>query len=130
MSHVMTALPAGVLTLRMYPTGDLDQGVGLDADGGWMTVNGEKSKKLALWTSTAPESVEIAVKPLRGRSYLSVRVWNFWKLARWGSTMAWVANAGLLIERRSAVSARLHASAGPGDPSFDDLTIDLDFVPA
>lgn len=75
MSHLMT-LPTGVLKLWMRPTRDLEQGVGISADGGWLIVNGEKSKRFALWTSTAPECVEIAVKPLRGREHLSVRVWK------------------------------------------------------
>ncbi|WP_132187165.1 MULTISPECIES: hypothetical protein [Kribbella] len=35
MSHLMTPLPAGVLKLWMRPTRDLEQGVGISADGGW-----------------------------------------------------------------------------------------------
>jgi hypothetical protein len=129
MSHLMTPLHAGVLKLWMRATRDLEQGVGISADGGWLIVNGEKSKRFALWTSTAPECVEIAVKPLRGREHLSVRVWNIWKHDRRGSTMAWVSNAGLLVEPKGDTAVTLHASAGPGDPTFDDLIIDLVFAP-
>ncbi len=128
-SYLMTPLPAGVLKLRMRPTRDLEQGVGISADGGWLLVNGEKSKRFALWTSTAPECVEIAVKPLRGREHLSVRVWNIWKHYRWGFTMAGISNAGLLVEPKGDTAVTLHASAGPGGPTFDDLIIDLAFEP-
>lgn len=128
-SHLMTPLPAGVLKLWMRPIRDLEQGVGISADGGWLLVNGEKSKRFALWTSTAPGCVEIAVKPLRGREHLSVRVWNIWKHDRWGSTMAGIANAGLLVEPTGDTAVTLHASAGPGGPTFDDLIIDLAFEP-
>ncbi|WP_406051574.1 hypothetical protein [Kribbella sp. NBC_00889] len=130
MSHVMAPLPAGVLKVRMRATGDLQQGVGISADGGCLTVNGEKSKKFALWTATAPDCVEIDVNPLRGREALSVRIWNIWKHERWGSTMAWVSNAGLLVEQRSDTAVTLQASAGPGGPTFDDLTADVTFEQA
>jgi hypothetical protein len=130
MSHVMTPLPAGVLKVRMRATGELEQGVGISADGGWLTVNGEKSKRFALWAATAPECVEIEVKPLRGRETLSVRIWNIWKNERWGSTMAWVSNAGLLVEPKGDLAVTLHTSAGPGTPTFDDLTIDVTFEQA
>jgi hypothetical protein len=130
MSHLMTPLPAGVLKLWMRPARHLEQGVGISAEGGWLIVNGEKSRRFTLWTSTAPEPVEIAIQPLRGREHLSVRVWNIWKDDRWGSTMAWVSNAGLLVESQGDTAVTLHASAGPGDPTFDDLIIDLVFEPA
>jgi hypothetical protein len=130
MSHVMTPLPTGVLKVRMRATGELEQGVGISADGGWLTVNGEKSKRFALWAATAPGCVEIEAQPLRGRETLSVRIWKIWKNERWGSTMAWVSNAGLLVEPRGDLAVTLHASAGPGAPTFDDLTIDVTFEQA
>lgn len=128
MSYVMGPMPAGVLKLRMRAKGDLvEQGVGISADGGWLTINDEKSKQFALWTATAPQPVAIVAKPLRGRDSLTVRIWNIWKDPRWGSTMAWVSNAGLLVESVSAAAVRLHASAGPGGPTFGDLTIEAAF---
>jgi hypothetical protein len=42
--------------------------------------------------------------------------------------MAWVANAGLLVEPRGELVVRLRASADAGNPSFDDLIIDLDLA--
>lgn len=127
MSHVLGPLPAGLLDLQMHVSGDLKQGVGISANGGWLTVNGVKSKQLVLWTSTAPERVEIALKPLRGRASLTVRIWNVWKHERWSSTMAWVGNAGLLVEAADPTAVRLHGSAGPGAPTFNDLVIDAKF---
>jgi hypothetical protein len=106
MSHVFTSLPVGVLKLRMRATGKLEQGVGIKADGGWLTVNGETSKQFAFWTATAPERVEISVKPSRGREVLSVRIWNIWKHERSGSTMAWISNAGLLVARVGRASGQ------------------------
>lgn len=111
----------------MRAKGDLEQGVGISADGGWLTVNGEKSKQGALWTTTAPDEVEIFAKPMRGRPALTVRVWNVWKHPKWGSTMSGIANAGLVVERISDTAARLHASVGPGEPTFDDLLVDVAF---
>lgn len=130
MSHVMGPLPAGALGLRMRPTGDLEQGVGISVDGGWLTINGEKSKQFALWTATAPDEVAIDLKPMRGRESATVRIWNIWRHPKWGSTMAWVSDAGLLIEAETATSAVLRASAGPGGPAFDDLVIEAHFTAA
>lgn len=130
MSYVLGPVPAGVLELRMRAKGDLEQGVGISADGGWLTVNGEKSQQLALWTATVAQPVEIGAKPLRGRESLTVRIWNVWKDPRWGSTMAWVLNAGLLVDSASGTAVRLHASAGPGAPTFDDLIIEAAFEAA
>lgn len=96
----------------MRPAGELEQGVGISADRGWLTVGGERSKQFALWAAIAPACVEIDEKPLRGREAMSVRVWNIWKHERWGSTMAWIANAGLLVERRGDTAVTLHASPG------------------
>lgn len=129
MSYEWRDLTRGQLVLHMTPRGDLAQGVGISADGGWLTINGTKSKQFALWTETAPDPVAIAVVPLRGRSHLSVQVWNIWKHDRWGSTMAWVSNAGLLVESTTQTTVVLHASAGPGGATFDDLTITLEFEP-
>lgn len=130
MSHVVGPLPAGVLTIRMRANGDLEQGVGVSVDGGWLTINGEKAKKFALWTETAPDEVTIDVKPMRGRETVSVRIWNIWRHPGWGSTMAWISSAGILVESATSASATLHASAGPGGPAFDDLIIEARFTPA
>ncbi|WP_210441309.1 hypothetical protein [Nocardioides xinjiangensis] len=129
MSYVFGSLPAGVLELRMTAQGSQEQGVGLSADGGWITVNGEKFKEGVLWTATAPDTVEVKTQPQRGSDSLTVRVWNVWKHPKWGSTMAGVANAGLLVELLSADAVKLHASAGPGGPTFDDLVIEASFRP-
>lgn len=60
---------------------------------------------------------------MRGRPALTVRVWTIWKHPTWGSTMAGTANAGIVVERISETAARLHASAGLGEPAFDDLLV-------
>lgn len=80
------------------------------------------------WRGETAECVQIAVKPLRGREHLSVRVWNIWKHDRWGFTMAEISNAGLLVGPKGDTAVTLHASAGPGGPTFD-LIIDLEFEP-
>lgn len=124
---VLGPVPAGVLTLRMRAKGDVEQGVGISAEGGRLTINGEESEQFALWTTTAPDDVTIIATPMRGRRTLTVRVWNTWKHPTWGSTMSSTANAGLVVERVSNTAARLHASAGPGEPTFDDLVVDVVF---
>jgi hypothetical protein len=130
MSHVMGPFPSGWLTLRMRATSDIEQGVGLSVDGGWLTINGEKSKQFGIWTETAPDEVAIDVKPLRGRDSASVRIWNIWRHSKRGPTMAWVSSAGILIEAADATSAVLRASAGSGGPNFDDLVIEAKFTAA
>ena len=130
MSYVFDSLPAGVMELRMTAKGEQEQGVGLSAEGGWLVVNGEKLKKGVVWMATAPDTVELTTEPQRGRDALALRVWNVWKHPRWGSTMAWVASAGLLVESRGVDAVRLHASAGPGGPTFDDLVIEASFRPS
>ena len=129
MSYVFESLPAGALELRMTARGEQEQGVGVRADGGWLTLNGKKFKEGVLWTATAPETVEITAVPHRGEQFLTVRLWNVWKDPRWGSTMAWVANAGLLVESSEPGAVRLRASTGPGDPTFDDLLVEASFRP-
>lgn len=58
-----------------------------------------------------------------------MRVWNIWKHYRWRFTMAGISNTGLLVEPKGDTAVTLHASAGPGGPTFDDLIIDLEFEP-
>ena len=110
-------------------SGDLEQGMGLSTDDGWFTVAGHKSKMGALWTATAPERVDVLLRPLRARSEMRVRLWNVWKLATWGSTMSGVGNVGMLVESTGPHAATLRCSAGPGPVRFDDLVVELDFVP-
>jgi hypothetical protein len=73
MSYVSGPLPKGVVTIRMTARGELEQGVGVSVDGGWLTANGVKGKRFDLWTETAPVETVIDLKPLRGRASACVR---------------------------------------------------------
>jgi len=113
----------------MRPSGELEQGIGFRTDNGWLLANGEKAKKFSVWADTAPDVVSVELRPLRGREQLAVRIWNIWKSTSWGSTMAWIGNAGMVVETITDGRAVLGASAGPGSPRFDELVIDLEFGP-
>lgn len=114
---------------RMRPSGELEQGIGFRTDNGWLLSNGEKAKKFSVWADTAPDVVSVELRPLRGREQLAVRIWNIWKSTSWGSTMAWIGNAGMVVETIADGRAVLGASVGPGSPRFDELVIDLEFAP-
>lgn len=129
MAFDMGPLPAGTLRIRMDSRRNLRQGMAVKSDGGRMHVAKHTGELFAFWSDTAPDCVEVELTPLRGHKDMGVRVWNIWTSQRWGNTDAWIGNAGLLIETADPYHAVLRASAGPGDPSFDDLVATLDFVP-
>jgi hypothetical protein len=53
-----------------------------------------------------------------------VRAWNVWRDD--SSTIgAWVGNAGMLIEDLGDSRVRLCCSDGFGEPTFDDLVVDM-----
>ena len=77
MSYVLGPVPTGVMTIRMRPSGELEQGVGLSAEDGWLTVAGEKTKTCALWTSrahpTAPSFRRVPVRAVSASTISSSR---------------------------------------------------------
>lgn len=98
------------------------QGLNFKMRGGVMSVNQVETDDLLLWRDTAPDRVEVQVRP-EAEAKTSLKVWNVW---RGGSdvTHAWLGNAAMRVEeKRDRVD--LHCSDGEGPPTFDDLIVRL-----
>ena len=90
---------------------------------GVLEVNGERSKRFALWTVSAPSLFEVAV---RTRSRVDLRLWNAWRI---GSSVehAGTDNSGMLVER-DGDEVILRCSDGYGAIDFTDLVVSIEFT--
>lgn len=115
-------VPAGA-TLRLhrrYASGARPQGLRLRADVD-LLVGATRARDLTLWSSTAPERVEIRVD---AAADTVVQLWNTWWAE--GAAHAWLGNAGFLVETDLTGPhpvVVLWCSDGIGDVSFDDLVV-------
>lgn len=94
----------------------VDQGLILSPHKGFVRGNGFKTRKSALWSSTAPPCVTLIVDMTRDGELL---LWNVWKET--GVTQAWVRDAGLYsVEEGDGFT--LHCSGPSVGVNFSDFT--------
>ena len=78
-----------------------------------------------LWRDTAPESVTVDVRSGDGGASV-LKLWNVWRGGR-DVTQAWLGNAAIQVDGDPASgSFRMRCSDGEGEPSFEDLVVDVD----
>jgi hypothetical protein len=100
------------------------QGVQFRIRGGTLLANGKESADIVLWQDTAPRNISIDVRR-SGRGTASLKVWNVWR-GGLGVTQAWLGNAAIQVEGQpNSGSFRMLCSDGQGEPSFDDLIVDV-----
>jgi hypothetical protein len=98
------------------------QGVQLRIRGGVLVVNGQAAEDVTLWRDSAPDTVEVDVRPnARGRT--SLKLWNVWRGGR-DVTQAWLGNAAIQVDGDPGTgNFVLRCSDGHSEPTFDDLVV-------
>jgi hypothetical protein len=97
--------------------------LGIDIDPGTLIIAGEKASKMILRLDTAPDIVEVVYVPSRKGSMISI--FNEW-INEDGGTDAWLMHAGMLVEETGNKMV-LRCSDGRGEPTFDDLVVEIEF---
>jgi hypothetical protein len=100
------------------------QGIGLEAKGSPIEINGEQRGEFRLWTDSAPERVDVKVVDLARLRQL--RVWNTWKYPN-GATDAWTGNFGMVVEHDEG-GLSFRCSDGLGEAGFTDLVFRVETV--
>jgi hypothetical protein len=108
--------------LRAVP--DPIQALGIDIDAGKLIIEGEESPKMILRLDTAPNVVEVEYRPPRKGT--KVWIYNEW-INEKGGTDAWLMHAGMLVEE-DGNKMILRCSDGRGEPTFDDLVVEIEFL--
>jgi hypothetical protein len=102
----------------------IPQGITIKLDNGTVVVNGQEAKQMVLWRNTAPDVVDVELRP--AKQIAVFKAWNVWR-SKEGVTQAWTGNAGMIIDA-SENGATIRASSGAGNPSFDDLNFRITFL--
>lgn len=100
------------------------QGIGIAINKGELTVEDTTAKRIALWYDYCPEVVEVMYRPPRDGGRLSI--YNIWE-NEGGGVEAWIMHAGMLVEE-SGNKMILRCSDGRGEPTFDDLIVEIEFL--
>lgn len=108
-----------VTVSRRQATTDRPQGLKIGVDTGNLEVNGVEAPAVVLWSTTAPDKVELTVT---GEGATSIDVWNCWSMG--GVDSAWIGNAGM-VTKATATGMVLRCSDGIGPADFSDLEIEL-----
>lgn len=129
-AHFALPVPAGS-TLRVHrrmANAARPQGLRLRAPVD-LTVAGTRARDLALWSTTAPDVVEVGVDAVED---CTIDLWNTWRTD--GIAHAWIGHAGMLVETDQTgehPAVVLWCSDGVGRVSFDDLVVAVEIaVPA
>jgi len=101
---------------------DREQGLVVKVTDGELDVGGRRAQSFLLWRDESPTDVE-----LLSRGEGELRVWNAWRSD--GLIEEWSGNAGVLVED-DGETVTLHMSDGIGEPSFDDLVVNLEIARA
>jgi hypothetical protein len=89
-------------------------------------TNGRTAERLILWEDAAafPVTIDFVAK----RPPYLIHVWNVWQGPH-EATMAWLNNAGLVVNSDESGRLVLGCSAGPGDVRLHDSRITLTWDP-
>ena len=90
---------------------------------GVLMVADEQAQRMILRLDTSPKVVEVRYQPSRDGS--KITLYNAW-INEDGQTDAWLMHAGMLVEEKGNKTI-LHCSDGRGDPTFDDLIMEVEF---
>ncbi len=96
----------------------------IDIEPGKLRIMGSESHKMILRSDTAPDTIEVRYKPAPQESRISI--YNGWIDER-GGVDAWLMHAGMLVEEAEN-KMTLRCSDGRGEPTFDDLIVEIEFL--
>lgn len=121
-------VPAGMdLRIRFFHAKqDRRQGLYVRVEKGTFEINRERGNIFILWSDAAPDSVEVInhSRAPGGRVYL----YNAWLFGNGDTTHALTGNSGMLVDEQNG-KTYLRCSDGVGEPSFNDLVVEVSLVP-
>jgi len=100
------------------------QALAIDIDPGTLLVDDSESPKMILRLDTSPDVVEVQYRPSSEESRLVF--FNEW-IREDGSILSWLTHAGMLVEE-DGNKMTLRCSDGRGEPTFDDLVVEIEFL--
>jgi len=100
---------------------------GAKGRGGLLRADDAEVPTIVLWMDTAPVSVEVRCVQVTDGAELQVS--NRWRMDD-GTEHEWLNNFGIVIESRGPTSYLLRCSDGYGAPSFEDLIVRVEHIPA
>ena len=100
------------------------QALAINIRPGQLFIAGEESPKMLLRLDTSPNVVEVRYLPSSNGSKISL--YNAW-INEEGGTDAWLTHAGMLVEEIGN-KITLRCSDGQGEPTFDDLIVEIEFM--
>jgi hypothetical protein len=116
---------AGRLLIRFveaiaYPI----QALRMDIDPGEFLIDGETASKMILRLDTAPTTVAVNYRasPQAGK----LTIYNAW-IDDNGQIDRWAMHAGMLVEENGN-KMTLRCSDGRGEPTFDDMVVEIEFL--
>lgn len=104
---------------RLSASNTRAQALKMAVDKGSVRANGVVVSPIAIWTHTSPERVTLQVVGRRARS---IDIWNSWSFD--GVDSSWLGSAGMVIESTDNKHT-LRCSDGLGEPTFDDLIVEI-----
>ncbi|MFQ5557057.1 MAG: hypothetical protein ACE5GB_06065, partial [Acidimicrobiales bacterium] len=123
--HSVIELPVergGRIQVERISTGSgRPQGVVLGIERGDLRVGDVTSRRITLWSDTAPERVEVVVAAKRPTI---VRAWNTWRDDE-AAESAWLGWAAMRSERIDDQTVRIACSDRFEPPDFTDLVVDI-----
>lgn len=99
------------------------QALGLHIDPGKLFIEDDESPKMILRLDTAPDVVEVRYRA--GRNGSRISIFNEW-INEQGGIDAWLVHAGMIVEE-TGNRISLRCSDGRGEPTFDDLIVEIEF---
>jgi hypothetical protein len=102
----------------------LVQALRIDIDPGQLIIAETEAPKMILRLDTSPDTVEVLYRPSPLGSRITI--YNAW-INEEGQVDAWLMNAGMLVEEMGNKMI-LRCSHGRGEPTFDDLIVEIEFV--
>lgn len=103
-------LPLQALCIRIKP--------------GKLLIEDTEAANMILRLDTSPDVVNVAYRP--GRKAGRIGIYNAW-INEDGGTDAWLVHAGMLVEE-TGNKMLLRCSDGRGEPTFDDLVVEIEFL--
>jgi hypothetical protein len=100
------------------------QALAINIRPGKLIIVGEESPKMILRLDTSPDVVEVRYLPSINGSKISL--YNAW-INEDGGTDAWLMHAGMLVEEKGNKLLQ-RCSDGRGEPTFDDLVVEIEFL--
>ena len=100
------------------------QALRIDIDPGKLIIEGEEGPKMILRLDTCPDVIEVRYRLLGIGS--TITFYNAW-INEDGVIDAWLMNAGMLVEE-AGDRMLLRCSDGRGQPTFDDLIVEIEFL--